>query len=113
MQVYHGTQYIDEVAGLRLPHGRAYVHQGSRSELSRAADQGGRISEPSVSARRGTNWNATSLTDLKLAAVLGERGARAVAFRWYRHLHAPVVRPALIGTRTLRNSSGKMMPRRG
>ncbi|MCP4589426.1 MAG: hypothetical protein GY842_01650 [bacterium] len=39
MQVYHGTQYIDEVVGLRLPHGRAYVHQDA-------------------------NWNVTSMTDL-------------------------------------------------
>ena len=44
MQVYHGTQYIDEVAGLRLPHGRAYVHQDA-------------------------NWNVTSLTDLKGAVL--------------------------------------------
>ena len=64
MQVYHGTQYIDEVAGIRTGLGRFVVHQGSRSERSRAADQGGRISEPTASARRGINWNVMALTDL-------------------------------------------------
>ncbi|MCK4659616.1 MAG: hypothetical protein KAV82_08870 [Phycisphaerae bacterium] len=39
MQVYHGTQYIDEIVSMRLEHGRAYVHQDA-------------------------NWNVTTLTDL-------------------------------------------------
>jgi len=44
MQVYHGTCYIDEVVAMRLPHGRAYVHQDA-------------------------NWNVTSLTDLTGAVL--------------------------------------------
>jgi len=44
MQVYHGTRYIDEVVAMRLPHGRAYVHQDA-------------------------NWNVTSLTDLTGAVL--------------------------------------------
>ena len=44
MEVYHGTLYIDEVVAMRLPHGRAYVHQDA-------------------------NWNVTSLTDLTGAVL--------------------------------------------
>ena len=44
MQVYHGTQYIDEIVGLRLPYGRVYVHQDA-------------------------NWNVIALTDLKGAVL--------------------------------------------
>jgi RHS repeat-associated protein len=78
-QVYHGTRYIDEVVGLRLPEGRAYIHQGERSEREPAADQFGRRSEQGRSrqagepARRkprtmrapgGANYNVIGLTDL-------------------------------------------------
>ena len=44
MQVYHGTQYIDEIVAVRLQHGRAYVHQDA-------------------------NWNVIALTDLKGATL--------------------------------------------
>jgi RHS repeat-associated protein len=44
MQVYPGIKYIDEVIALRLPHGRAYVHQDA-------------------------NWNVIALTDLTGATL--------------------------------------------
>ena len=48
MQVYPGTQYVDEVVGLRLKdRGRVYVHQAE-------GDQGGSLKD----------WNVTDLTDL-------------------------------------------------
>jgi hypothetical protein len=36
-QMYHGTPYIDELVGMRLEHGRVYVHQDERSECEPAA----------------------------------------------------------------------------
>jgi RHS repeat-associated protein len=44
-QVYHGTRYIDEVVGLRLPDGRAYVHQDANYNVIGLTDLTGRVLE--------------------------------------------------------------------